>query len=273
MYEGVTEYFANLFQINQGLITEEDFYNRISDQIERANAMNDTMSFTTMSANVLTQPYKDQYVNVYQKGSLIGMCLDIIIREKSNGERGILDLMQKLSNEYGVSKPFNDDELFAKITALTYPEVGEFLETYVAGTTPIPYDNYFAKVGLSRSTTKIPANVFLKGQKPYITVDPQTKEIIVLPNIELNEFYTSLGLKGGDVILAINDKAYSLENIYDMIGASQNWKEDDAIAVKIKRDGAMQTIKGKVKLPYEEKQLLKATDTSKSQLQEAWLKA
>jgi predicted metalloprotease with PDZ domain len=25
MYEGVTEYFANLFQINQGLITEEDF--------------------------------------------------------------------------------------------------------------------------------------------------------------------------------------------------------------------------------------------------------
>ncbi|SDW74492.1 M61 family metallopeptidase [Flavobacterium degerlachei] len=273
MYEGVTEYFANLFQINQGLITEEDFYNRISDQIERANAMNDTMSFTTMSANVLTQPYKDQYVNVYQKGSLIGMCLDIIIREKSNGERGILDLMQKLSNEYGVSKPFNDDELFAKITSLTYPEVGQFLATYVAGTTPIPYDNYFAKVGLSRSTTKTPANVFLKGQKPYITVDPQTKEIIVLPNIELNDFYTSLGLKGGDVIMTINDKAYSLENIYDMIGASQNWKENDAITVKIKRDGAIQTIKGKVKLPYEEKQILKATDASKSQLKEAWLKA
>lgn len=273
MYEGVTEYFANLFQINQGLITEDDFYNRISDQIERANAMNDTMSFTTMSANVLKQPYKDQYVNVYQKGSLIGMCLDIIIREKSNGERGILDLMQKLSDEYGVSKPFNDDELFAKITSLTYPEVGAFLATYVAGTTPIPYDNYFEKVGLSRSTIKSPSNVFLKGQKPYITVDPQTKEIIVLPNIELNDFYTSLELKGGDVIMAINDKAYSLENIYDMIGESQNWKENDAITVKIKRDGAVQTIKGKVKLPYEEKQLLKATDSSKSQLKEAWLKA
>jgi predicted metalloprotease with PDZ domain len=34
------------------------------------------------------------------KGALIGMCIDIIIREKSNGERGILDLMQKLSNEF-----------------------------------------------------------------------------------------------------------------------------------------------------------------------------
>jgi hypothetical protein len=26
------------------------------------------MSFTTMSANVLKQPYKDQYINVYQRG-------------------------------------------------------------------------------------------------------------------------------------------------------------------------------------------------------------
>jgi hypothetical protein len=41
------------------------------------------------------------------------MCIDIIIERKSNGERGILDLMQKLSIEYGVAKPF-DDDLFAK---------------------------------------------------------------------------------------------------------------------------------------------------------------
>jgi predicted metalloprotease with PDZ domain len=272
MYEGVTEYFANLFQINQGLITEEDFYNRLSDQMERADAMNDTMSFTTMSANVLKQPYKDQYINVYQKGSLIGMCLDIIIREKSNGERGILDLMQKLSNEYGVSKPFNDNELFAKITALTYPEVGAFLATYVAGTTPIPYETYFAKVGVTQSTVKSPGNVFLKGQVPYITVNPQTKEIVVIPNMELNDFYTALGLKGGDIIMAINEKPYSLDNIYDMISESQAWKENDGITVKIKRDGAEQILKGQVQLPYEEKKALNATDATKKTLREAWLR-
>ncbi len=139
MYEGVTEYFANLFQINQGLIDENEFYSRIAEKIAHAAELNDTMPFTTMSANVLTEPYKAQYLNVYEKGALIGMCLDIIIREKSNGERGILDLMQKLSAEYGASKPFNDEELFAKITSFTYPEVGDFLKTYVAGPTPIPY--------------------------------------------------------------------------------------------------------------------------------------
>jgi predicted metalloprotease with PDZ domain len=273
MYEGVTEYFANLFQINQGLITEEEFYTRMAEKIEHANAMNDTMPFTTMSANVLTEPYKTQYLNVYEKGALIGMCLDIIIREKSNGERGILDLMQKLSNEYGVSKPFNDKELFAKITSFTYPEVGAFLTTYVSGATPIPYETYLAKVGVTKSMEKVPGNIFLKGQAPYITVNPQTKEIIVIPNMELNVFYTNLGLKGGDILISINEKSYSLDNIYDMITESQNWKENDAISIKIKRDGKEQLIKGTVKFPYEDKEGLTATDATKIALREAWLKS
>lgn len=272
MYEGVTEYFANLFQIKQGLIDENEFYSRMAEKISTANTMNDTMPFTTMSANVLTKPYKDQYLNVYNKGALIGMCIDIIIREKSNGQRGILDLMHQLSNEYGVTKPFNDNELFAKITSLTYPEVGDFFATYVAGPTPIPYETYLAKVGVSKSIEKSAGNVFLKGQSPYITVNPQTKEIIVIPNIELIDFYKSLDLRGGDILLEINEKPYSLDNIYDMISDSQNWKENDTISIKIKRDGKEQTIKGKVKLPYEEKEGLKATDLSKNSLKESWLK-
>jgi len=272
MYEGVTEYFANLFQINQGLINENEFYTRIADKIEEAKGLNDTMSFTVMSKNVLEQPYKDQYLNVYQKGALIGMCIDIIIREKSNGERGILDLMHKLSNEYGVEKPFNDDELFAKITELTYPEVGEFLNKYVAGTTPIPYDFYLAKVGVGKASEKVPGSIFIKGQNPYIGVDKATKVINVRPEIDLNVFFTNLNLKANDQILAVNNKAYNLDNIYDLITESENWKENDPITIKIKRAGAEQTIKGTVKIPFEEKETFKVIDPSKEKLRNAWLK-
>jgi predicted metalloprotease with PDZ domain len=272
MYEGVTEYFANLFQINQGLIDETDFYSRISEKIQGANAMDDTMPFTTMSANVLTAPYKEQYLNVYQKGALIGMCIDIQIREKSNGKKGILDLMHQLSNEYGVSKPFNDNELFAKITSLTYPEIGEFLTKYVAGPTPIPYYDYLAKVGITKITKKTPDGIFLKGQVPYIGVNKENKEIFVAPNNDLNVFFTTMGLKGGDVILSINNKPYSLDNIYDMISESQNWKENDPISIKIRRDGKEELIKGNAKLPYIDIDGLEATDASKATLREAWLK-
>jgi predicted metalloprotease with PDZ domain len=272
MYEGVTEYFSNLFQINQGLIDEEEFYNRITEKIEEAKKMDDIMPFTTMSKNVLVEPYKAQYLNVYQKGALIGMCIDIIIREKSNGEKGILDLMQKLSSEYGVSKAFNDDELFAKITELTYPEVGDFLKTHVSGPTPIPYETYLAKVGVSKAYIKIPGNIFEKDNVQYIAITDKNDEIIVNSNMELNDFFTNLGLVGGDIIMAVNDKNYTPKNNNEILYDCDNWKENDAITLKIRRNGVEQIIKGKVKLPFEEKEGLKALDTSKSVLKEAWLK-
>jgi len=272
MYEGVTEYFANLFQINQGLISEADFYKRMAGKIANAAQMDDTMTFTKMSANVLKKPYKDQYLNVYEKGALIGMCIDIIIREKSDGARGILDLMQKLSAEYGVSKPFDDSELFGKITQMTYPEVGDFLNTHVAGPLPIPYETYFAKVGVTKTQIQVPGNVFLKDMRtPYISVNQATKEIFLLPG-ETNEFFTTLGIQGDDVIVAIDDTAYNLDNIYDMIMASQSWKEGHEISVKIKRAGKEQLMTGKIKLPMQSTDGYEFTDTTKTKLKDAWLK-
>ena len=38
---------------------------------------------------------EDNYINVYSKGALIGMCIDLIMREESNGNRGILSLMKE----------------------------------------------------------------------------------------------------------------------------------------------------------------------------------
>ena len=273
MYEGVTEYFANLFQVNQGLIDEKEFFERMAGKIAQSRQMNDNMSFTKMSKNVLNAPYKDQYLNVYQKGALIAMCIDIQIRESSNGKKGILNLMQDLSNEYGTKKAFKDEELFGKITELTYPEVGAFLNKYVAGETPIPYEQYFAKMGVTEATIEVAGNPFLKGQtQPYITVDPNTKEIMILPEIELNSFMTTLGLKNNDKIIAINDKAYNLDNIYDMIMASMNWKDGEAISVKIKRDGKEQTIKGKIMMPKEKQDGYQSTDATKKVIREAWLR-
>lgn len=272
MYEGVTEYFANLFQVNQGLIDEEDFYERMASKIKSAKRMNDKMPFTKMSANVLDKPYKDQYLNVYEKGALIAMCIDITIREKSNGQRGILDLMQKLSNEFGATKPFSDDKLFEKIVELTYPEVGTFLTTYVDGETPIPYDDFYAKMGVSNSKIKKSGNPFINGSSPCISGNPSTKEIIIRANTDLTPFLTTIGLKADDVIKAVNGKEYTLDSISEMMTSVQSWKEGETISVKIKRDGKEQTLSGKAIIPVIESQGYNASDTSKNKLKEAWLK-
>lgn len=272
MYEGITEYFANLFQVNQGLIDEDEFFERMAGKITNSKRYDDTMPFTKMSAEVLKKEYKDAYLNVYEKGALIGMCLDIELRKLSNGKSGILDLMGKLSKEYGSSKPFEDSELFTKIVSLTHPEIKTFLDTYVAGNTPLNYEDYFAIMGVSKTKKQIPGNVFLKGQSPYITVNPTTKEIIILPGIELNGFMKSMQLQGGDIIVSINDTKYNLDNIYDMIVGSMSWQENDPVTFVVKRDNQEMTLKGKVTIPMDEIDGYQSTDETKKALRDAWLK-
>ena len=153
------------------------------------------------------------------------------------------------------------------------PAVGEFLKNHVAGETPIPYEQYFAKMGVTEATIEIAGNPFLKGQtQPYITVNPATKEIMILPDTELNVFMTTLGLKNNDTLLAFNGKDYNLDNIYDLIMASINWKDGDAMTVKFKRDGKEQTVKGKVVMPKEKQDGYQATDDTKKTVREAWLR-
>jgi S1-C subfamily serine protease len=94
----------------------------------------------------------------------------------------------------------------------------------------------------------------------------------VKTNNELSPFLSSLGLKGDDIISAINGTEYNLDQISDLMTAAQKWNEGEAISMKIKRDGKEMTLSGKVTLAYEESEGYYNVDASKEALKEAWLK-
>ena len=147
MYEGVTEYSAGHVQVKHGLMELEDYLNVLEGKIVQSQSFKDDLPFTKLSKLCLDE-HEDQYQNVYQKGALIGMALDIKLRKLSGGEYGVQDLMQDLAKFYGKETSFKDDELFDKIVSLTFPEVREFFQTYVAGPNPLPYKELFKDVGL-----------------------------------------------------------------------------------------------------------------------------
>jgi predicted metalloprotease with PDZ domain len=276
MYEGVTEYFANLFQINQGLISEEDFYKRMNDKIETSRAFDDTIPFTTMSENILSEEYKDSFYNVYQKGALIGMALDIRLRELSGGTMGILDLMKKLISKYGKDTPFEDDALIPEIVRLTYPEIQEFFEAYVEGNTPIPYDDFFAKVGVEKTESVAKTGYFLDGRTPFIDANQDKGTVFFRESYPMNSFFKELGVKGGDVIKSINGTDYTLENIRNLITTSMAWGEGEDFKMTVERDGEELTFEAKTTQPYTNKTSLQSEELDetnpKFQLRQAWLK-
>lgn len=276
MYEGVTEYFANLFQVNQGLIDAQAFYDRMNDKINTAKNFDDTMPFTVMSKNILEDKYQDSYYNVYQKGALIGMALDIRLRELSKGRMGILDLMKKLTDKFGKDRPFNDEDLIGDIVAFTYPEIQEFFDLYVSGPNPIPYSEFFEKVGLELREDQVPVGYFLKDNAtPYITVNESGK-ILMRNDIEPNSFHKKLGLQGGDVIKSINGTEYTRTNIYDLITTSMQWKAGDKVFMTIVRNGEKMVFEADVVKPTAPgMRLVEMPNASDEQieLRHAWLKS
>ncbi len=275
MYEGLTEYFANLFQINQGLIDEDEFFEKILDKINTASTLDDTMSFTVMSENILDKPYSKNYINVYQKGALIGMCLDIILRDETDGKRGILSVMKELSVKYGVDKPFEDDLIIKEIVTMTYPSVGKFFEDHVVGETPIDYGNYFEKVGLVVTESLVETNYIQNAGKMILKGDRETESIMFTDLVLENSFWNENGVKPGDIIKAVDGVEVTMKNANAIFGEVYGWSAGREVMVQLERNGEVLIIEKTLTPTFTMGNKLKAkTDATQKQktLLNYWLK-
>lgn len=275
LYEGVTEYFAQHFQVYNKLIDTDTYYSRTTQKINSSRSnYDDTMSFTKMSENILESPYKENYANVYMKGALIGMCVDILMRENSNGNRSLLTLMKELSNKYGKNKPFVDDALIAEITTMTYPVIGDFLNTHVVGTTPIDYDMFFKKVGLYFTEAKVETNYIQNAGNLIVGADPQAGTIIFNEQVSNNSFWADNGAQPNDVIKSIDGVAISLQNANQIFGEVFTWKPGKEIEVILSRNGEEINIKTTTEQSYTTANTLvenPETTPAQKDLRKAWL--
>lgn len=243
LYEGVTEYSAQLVQVKYDLITPSEFLKIMSSKMKSAARYNDTLAFTEMSLGALDK-HAAQYGNVYQKGALIGMCLDIIMREKSDGAYGIQELLRDLAAKYGKEAAFEDVKLFDEIEALTYPEVGDFLRKYVSGSTPIPYQEILAKAGVDFQASVSKTEITLG--KPNFSFNPETQRLVIDGTLNVNKFGREIGYKEGDEMVSLNGDEIKLETIEAQM---ENFKANTKVGKKIKivvmRDGKKVTLKAK----------------------------
>jgi predicted metalloprotease with PDZ domain len=235
LYEGMTEYAAHHAQAKAGMIEVDQFLKTMMGKYETSlDSYNDTMSFTYMSKNVLNEKIHPQYNNVYEKGALIGMCLDIYLRYYSNGQYGTQDLMKDLAKKYGKTKSFNDEDLFNDIEKFTYPEIGIFLRKHVSGKERLPIKDVFDKVGLVYEREKIYQNFSLGGFD--VGFNDATQRLIIIDIRGMDNFGKEMGYKMGDEILSLNGKVIGVDNIKAIFGDYfQTVKEGDVVKIDVMR--------------------------------------
>ena len=153
LYEGITEYFANLIQVQSGLITPLDFFaGEMSGKIRRASKYPETkIPFTEMSERVFEKKYGRHYRQVYQRGAIIGLLLDIEIIRLTNGEKTLKDIVLALSSKFGSYTSFNEETIFDEFTALVHPDLRKWFADHVEGTVPLDVKGGLAKIGIDYS--------------------------------------------------------------------------------------------------------------------------
>lgn len=275
LYEGVVEYFAGHMQVCRGLITAEEYFEEIRRKIIAAQQYNDTLPFTTLSRLCLNI-HKKQYGNVYQKGALIALCLDIFLRKHSMGKYGLQKLIHALSEKYGRDKPFKDDALFDEIAAISrIPEVRSFFADYVAGTKPLPLEEFFKEIGIDYSEEKEIKGISLGNVRLAVN---ENKQIYIESTREMDAFGKAMKYKKNDVVYAINGQKLTVENAKQLFARlRENALVGDRLEVVVLRGKRKRQKKLKAKMrevSIIEKHLfgaVKKTTFSQAVLFNAWL--
>jgi len=150
LYEGVTEYFAQLIRYQGGRLSEKEYLDAMRGKIVQGEKFpNSKFSFTEMSRNVLDKPYKDAYLHVYDRGAVMAWLIDARIRGAHEGQKSLIDVIMALHTQYGPSRPFDEAGFFdAFCEVAETPGLREFFARHVEGREPLPYAEALKLVGL-----------------------------------------------------------------------------------------------------------------------------
>ena len=279
LYEGVTEYNSALVQVQYDIMDETEFTNWIKNKIISSLDYNNSIPFTEMSLGVL-DTFENEYQNVYEKGALIGLCLDLLIRKHRPDMDGINGLLKKLSEQYGKDTPFPDTALFDIIEQWTCPEAGTFLRKHVSGNAPLPLDTILLYAGYLYAEEKTTKGFTIGGVE--LGANEETQRLKILSITDRDDFGKAIGYKPNDEIAAWNGTNLNFENMEAVFTAFfETLKVGDTVQVTLERPKRKGKYKKYVKtaimpmVEYTDYYYLRAipnpTEEQKS-IQKAWLR-
>lgn len=151
--EGITDYYADLALVRGGIVTPEYFYDTTRDKIDAVGRV-PPVALEDASLSAWIGPRDGTASIYYDKGSLAGLILDILIREASDNRRSLDDVLRGLyEDDYLAGRGFTEDEWWAAVAeAAGGRAFQEFHDAYVDGREPYPWDETLPLAGLRLET-------------------------------------------------------------------------------------------------------------------------
>ena len=212
--EGVTNTYASYTLVRTGLWTKAQFYADLSEQITELETRPahrwQSAEESSRDAWLEKYPLYDRpefSISYYNKGQLLGLTLDILIRDATENRASLDDVLRRMNREYAQRGLFYPDsagvrtaieQTIREADAGAKADVDGFFARYVAGTAEIPFAELLAKAGLV---------INARGQKLSslgFTATRNAAGAAVVSDVDLQSPAASAGIREGDVVEALD---------------------------------------------------------------------
>ncbi|MGC2329246.1 MAG: hypothetical protein WA604_21210, partial [Candidatus Sulfotelmatobacter sp.] len=150
--EGVTSTAEGVIQLRAGLLDEKRYLELLGDEItdlERRPAhLTQSAEESSLDAWLEGDPYyrrPERSISYYNKGELLGVVLDLAVRDATHDHASLREVMQWMNQNYAKKGRFfaDSDGVREAAEAVSHANLALFFAKYVAGTEEIPWDDFF----------------------------------------------------------------------------------------------------------------------------------
>ncbi len=207
--EGVTSTVGDMLLARSGLIDESQYLRAVSEEItelQRRPARDwqsvEQSSLDAWFEGIAFYRSRQRSISYYNKGELLGILLDLRIRQLTNDSKSLRDLFQWMNLHYAKEHRYFPDSAGVEeaAEAVTGQSFAAFFRDYVAGVKELPYDEFFQFAGLhvvvnttEFATAGFTTSTNLGAQPEVVQIDP-------------NSDAQRQGVRVGDRVTAINGR-------------------------------------------------------------------
>jgi predicted metalloprotease with PDZ domain len=239
--EGVTNTYGAYALERTGLWPTQQFYANLADQIRelQSRPARRWQSVEQSSLDAWYEKYPlytrpEESISCYDKGQIVGVLLDILIRDRTDNRASLDDVLRALNEEYAKAGRFYNEseglravmeDLIRKKAPSADADLTDFFKRYVAGSDEIPYSDFLGQAGWAiRDTSQRRATL-------GFTITHDSAASTGIASMDRESGAREAGLKEGDVLLALNGEPFPR--------APERWLRDhqpeERVTVKVQR--------------------------------------
>ncbi len=205
--EGVTSTYGAYTLVRSGIWSKERFYEDLGEQITELESRpaNRWQSAEESSLDAWLEKYSlydgpDHSVSYYTKGQLLGDLLDILIRDRTDNQRSLDDVLRGMNSEFAKQGKTYRDSLDIRLASekVAGGPFEEFFREHVAGPALLPYQQVLALAGLDLRT--------MEYRRAMLGFSPERESggTIKVRAVDDGSPASGAGLRPGDVIVNWN---------------------------------------------------------------------